>query len=170
MAGYYRDPELTASLYTSDGFMRTGDQATIDKEGYISIIGRVKDPFKTAKGEYVNPLPIEHQFIQNPIIGQCCLVGSGLNHTLLIVTLSPESKKLDRSTIEKSLTATLEAINPTLSSFERVGHLYIVKSEWTIENNLLPPTQKIKRQAIEAQYQSQFATIDSNEPVIIWEL
>lgn len=116
MEGYYRDSELTASIYTEDGFMHTGDTATIDEEGYVSIIGRVRDPFKTAKGEFVVPVPIEHQFAENPLIAQCCLVGSGLNRTLLIISLSPKAQTESPDQIEKSLLETLNTVNASLSS------------------------------------------------------
>jgi long-chain acyl-CoA synthetase len=169
MAGYYRDPELTASLYTEDGFMRTGDLAEIDKEGFVSIIGRVKEPFKTTKGEFVVPVPIEHQFAHNPMIEECCLVGSGLNLPILLISLSIVAKNKPPEVVEKSLMETLTRINAGLLHYEQVGHLYIVKSEWTVENHLLTPTQKIKRPAIEATYQSQFANIDLTKQIIIWE-
>ena len=169
MEGYYRDPELTASLFTDDGFMHTGDLGSIDEEGYLSIIGRVKDPFKTAKGEYIVPVPIEHEFALNPMIGQCCLVGSGLNRSLLIISLSAHALKESREAVEKSLGESLNTINGSLLHFEQVGHLYIVKSEWTPENHLLTPTLKIKRQAIENKYKSQFEKIDGGEQVIVWE-
>ncbi len=167
--GYYLEPELTAALYTEDGFLHTGDMGSIDEEGYIRIIGRTKDPFKTAKGEFVIPLPIEHQFAHNPMIAQCCLIGSGLNRTILIINLSPKGLSESRAAVEKSLEQSLSEVNATLSHYEQVGHLYIVKTEWTPENHLLTPTLKIKRPAIEAQYQSQFEKIDASKSMIIWE-
>ncbi|MCB1827730.1 MAG: AMP-binding protein, partial [Coxiellaceae bacterium] len=84
MAGYYKEEALTKESFTEDGYLKTGDMGYFDDEGYLYITGRVKEQFKTAKGEYITPVRIEKEFDKHPEIEQCCLVGSGLRQPVLL--------------------------------------------------------------------------------------
>ena len=152
---YFKQPELTAEAFTEDGFFRTGDRAEWDEErrGY-RITGRVKDIFKTAKGKYVAPVPIEARLSANPLLEQVCVLGAGMPAPAAIVVLSDAARHLPKETVEKSLEATLADTNKHLESHERLSGFLIVDDEWTTGNGLLTPTLKIKRDDLEDRYSS----------------
>jgi long-subunit acyl-CoA synthetase (AMP-forming) len=150
---YFKQPELTAEAFTQDGFFRTGDRAEWDEErsGY-RITGRVKDIFKTAKGKYVAPVPIEARLSSNPLLEQVCVLGAGMPAPVAIVVLSDAARHLSKENVERSLEATLADANKNLESHERLSGVIIADDEWTTENGLLTPTLKIKRDELEARY------------------
>ena len=76
MLGYYKAPELTRDAFTPDGWLRTGDQGFIDNHGWLHITGRVKDLFKTSKGKYVAPAPIEDRPVMHNAIEARCVAGA----------------------------------------------------------------------------------------------
>ncbi len=151
---YYKDPELTKESFTEDGFFHTGDKGEWH-EGTQSfrITGRVKDQFKSAKGKYVVPVPIEAKMSGNPMIEQIYVMGSGLRAPVAVVVLSQSGKNATVGEIERSLGETLESVNQVLESHEKLARVVIVDDEWTIESELLTPTMKIKRDLVEAKYQ-----------------
>ena len=106
MTGYYKDPERTAEAITADGFLRTGDMGDIDSEGYIKITGRIKEIFKTAKGKYVAPVPIESKICKNAYIEQTCLVCSGMKQPVALIELSDLANGLDRAQLTQQLEET----------------------------------------------------------------
>jgi long-subunit acyl-CoA synthetase (AMP-forming) len=163
---YFKQPELTREAFTDDGFFRTGDKAEWDEEyGGYRITGRVKDIFKTAKGKYVVPVPIEARFSANPLLDQVCVLGAGLPAPVAVVVLSDTAQHQPDDTVEKSLEATLADTNRHLESHERLSGIIIVDDEWTTENGLLTPTLKIKRDDLEARYRS-IVEKDRGRPVV----
>lgn len=152
MSGYYLQDEATAAAFTEDGFFHTGDLCEIDADGYIDITGRVKDNFKTSKGKYVAPVPIERKLAQDSHIELICVIGSGLPHPVALVQLSEGSKLQPREEVRTSLKETLDSINPHLESHEHVDAIIIVNDDWTIENDVLTPTLKIKRHVLEKKF------------------
>jgi long-chain acyl-CoA synthetase len=152
MSGYYLQPEATAAAFAEDGFFFTGDLCTIDADGYIDITGRIKDNFKTSKGKYVAPVPIERRLAQDPHIELICVIGSGLPHPVALVQLSEGSKLQPREEVRTSLKETLDSINPHLESHEHIDAIVVVNDEWTIENDVLTPTLKIKRHVLEKAF------------------
>lgn len=165
---YYKDPATTAETFTEDGWMRTGDRATMDDEGYLRITGRVKELFKSGKGKYVAPVPIESLMVQNQLIDQICVMGSGLPKPMAVLVLSPEtSAGLSQDEISNSLAETLQKVNSGLEKHEVLGGLCIAKEAWTVENGMLTPTLKIKRDVLEEQY-SGLISHGSGEKVV-WE-
>ena len=152
MSGYYLQDEATAAAFTEDGFFHTGDLCEIDADGYIDITGRVKDNFKTSKGKYVAPVPIERKLAQDSHIELICVIGSGLPHPVALVQLSEGSKLQPREEARTSLKEPLDSINPHLESHEHVDAIIIVNDDWTIENDVLTPTLKIKRHVLEKTF------------------
>lgn len=151
MLGYYKEPALTEECF-EDGFLRTGDEGSIDAEGYLTITGRIKDQFKTSKGKYIMPAPIESKFLQNPQIGQVCIVGSGMPSAMALCTVSEISRNESRELLRDALQTILANINKTLEHHEQLSKLVVLPDEWTIANGLLTPTLKIKRKMIDAQF------------------
>ena len=153
MAGYYKEPEKTAETFTADGYLRTGDKGRVDAEGYVYITGRVKDIFKTLKGKYVSPAPIEGALARNTDIDQLCLVGMGLTQPLMLVTLQPGvAARKPREQLEKELVADMKAVNETLENHEEIAKIVVVKEAWSIDNGIMTPTMKVKRNEIEKRY------------------
>lgn len=151
MKEYYLEPEKTAEVFTEDGYLRTGDKGEIDAEGYVRITGRLKDIFKTAKGKYVAPVPIESKLMENAHIEQVCVTGSNLKQPIALVVLS-EEVRADRKTLHKSLSNTLESVNALLESHQVLDRIVVVNESWTIENDMLTPTLKVKRHVLEKNY------------------
>lgn len=154
MKEYYLEPEKTAEVMTEDGYLRTGDKGSMDSEGYIKITGRLKEIFKTAKGKYIAPVPIESKLMANSSIEQVCVTGSQLKQPIALVVLSVEALKLPEEEIEESLLATLNEVNETLESHAVLDRLVIMQDEWTVDNGLLTPTLKVKRHNLEEHYDS----------------
>lgn len=155
MLGYYKDEEKTAESFDSEGYFKTGDRGLIDADGYVTITGRVKEIFKTSKGKYVVPAPIEAQFTENTLIEQICVTGSELPQPIALVVLSEDGQKTPEHELQASLAATLQKVNANLESHMRLAHLVVLKEEWNVDNNLLTPTLKIKRHEIEKQFAKQ---------------
>jgi long-chain acyl-CoA synthetase len=149
MLGYYKEPQLTAESF-EDGFLKTGDEGSIDENGYLTITGRIKDQFKTSKGKYIMPAPIETKLLEHPLISQACVVGSGLTSAFVLCTLAPASQAPDG--LESDLSNYLDQVNSKLDHHERLSKMVICKEEWSIPNGLLTPTLKIKRKSIESYY------------------
>jgi long-chain acyl-CoA synthetase len=149
--GYYKEPILTEGLF-KDGYLCTGDMGEVDSEGYLKITGRVKDMFKSAKGEYIVPAPIENMLAVNPILEQVCVVGTGLPQPIALIVLSEIGKNMDRQSVIDSLETTLKRVNPNFKSYEALAKAIVVKEMWSVENNLLTPTMKIKRNIVEKHY------------------
>jgi long-chain acyl-CoA synthetase len=154
MKEYYLEPEKTADVMTADGYLKTGDKGSIDSDGYIQITGRLKEIFKTSKGKYVAPVPIESKLMANSSIEQVCVTGSQLKQPIGLVVLSVEALKLPAEEIEQSLLATLNDVNSTLESHAVLDCLVVMKDEWTVDNGLLTPTLKVKRHNLEEHYDS----------------
>ncbi len=151
MKGYYNNPEKTAEVI-QDGWLHTGDQGYIDSEGYLFITGRVKDSFKTSKGEYIVPGPIEWKLSANQDIEQICLVGLGYPQPMALVNLSEVGLKKSRAEIATSLDNTRQAVNDTLPGYQKVQKIITIKEPWTVENGSLTPTMKIKRNVLTNRY------------------
>jgi len=154
MKEYYLEPEKTAETMTEDGYLKTGDKGSIDNDGYITITGRLKEIFKTSKGKYIAPVPIESKLMANSSIEQVCVTGSQLKQPIGLVVLSVEALKLPAADIEQSLLATLNEVNSTLESHAVLDCLIVMKDEWTVDNGLLTPTLKVKRHNLEDHYES----------------
>jgi len=152
--GYYKMPEKTAETFV-DGWVHTGDKARVDEDGYYYITGRVKDYFKTIHGKYVAPSPIENAFARNPWVEQLCLLGRGYSKTVIICVLSEIAQQGDRDVIEASLMSQVKELNRTTEKHARVGAVVVTGQPWTIENGLLTPTLKIKRDEVEEHFGKQ---------------
>jgi len=169
MAGYYKEPEMSKQVFSADGFLRTGDEGYIDEEGYLKITGRVKDIFKTAKGKYVSPTPIEMKICGNSDVGQVCVVGTGLPQPIALITLSENGKKKTKAEVETGLKQMLAIINPSLDAHEKLDKIVVLRKEWTVENGLLTPSFKIKRNEIEKKHYSNYEKWNGQKQNLIFE-
>ncbi|MBV8250111.1 MAG: AMP-binding protein [Comamonas sp.] len=172
MLGYYKEPQLTRAAFTEDGWLRTGDQASEDASGCLRITGRVKDQFKTSKGKYVAPAPIEDRLAMHPAVEACLVTGANLAQPLGLVLLSPEAlaragDAQHRPQLLASLARHLDELNTRLDPHERLDRLVLLQTPWSVDNGLVTPTFKLKRQSIEALYAPQLAQwAAAREPVL----
>ena len=153
MEGYYKSPEKTAEVI-QDGWLHTGDQGRIDEDGYLYLTGRVKDTFKTAKGKYIVPSPIEFKFSGNQDIEQLCLVGLGMPQPLLIIVPSEIGMAKSQDELKASLEASLSEANGKLASYKKISTVIVAKNAFSVENGMLTPTLKVKRPQVNNRYLS----------------
>ncbi|MFM5599395.1 AMP-binding protein [Aeromonas veronii] len=168
MLGYYKDPEHSAEAIDAEGWLHTGDMGKLDKEGYLTITGRMKDVFKTAKGKYVAPVPIEGLLGQEPIIEQLCVIGYGMPQPIALVQLAESSMKGNREEVNTRLEAARVRVNDQLESHAKIRGILVVKTPWNIENGVLTPTMKIKRHLLEQKYAHVGERWPSSQ-VVVWE-
>ena len=174
LLGYHKDPEAIAAAFTPDGFFRTGDVAQIDPDGQLRIIGRIKEQFKTSKGKYVAPAPIESLLGAHPDVEACCLMGAGLPAPFAVLVLSEQARKRceasqQRSELEESLRRRMEMLNSELDPHERLKFLAVVEGPWTIGNGIMTPTLKIKRNVVEGKYQGFVEDWFVQQRPVVWE-
>ena len=155
MMGYYKQPDLNAEVFTTDGFVHTGDLGEYDTEGRLKLTGRKKELFKTAKGKYVAPAPIENRLNAHPMVELSIVSGVGQPAAYAVVVLDEflRPRTVDpevRASVEAELARLLDDVNASLASHERLRLLVVAREPWSVENGLLTPTMKIKRSRIEA--------------------
>ena len=154
MKGYYKQPELTAECFTEEGYFKTGDQGKRKQNGLLKITGRVKEIFKTSKGKYVAPAPIDNKINNDQNIELSCVSGSGHPQPYVQVVLAEELRgrmndDATKAEVEAALTKLLDAVNGAAKTHERLQFIAVSSDEWSIANGLLTPTMKIRRGAIE---------------------
>ena len=154
MVGYYKRPDLDAEVFTADGYFRTGDRGERRADGLLKITGRVKELFKTSKGEYVAPAPIENSLNAHPLIEMSMVSGLGQPAAYAMVVLGEDvrPKQKDpafRKEVEAELAQLLKDVNAELVNHEKLQMIVVAQQPWTIENGFLTPTMKIRRARIE---------------------
>jgi long-chain acyl-CoA synthetase len=173
LVGYFKQPELDAGCFTEDGFFRTGDLGEIRADGLLKITGRAKEQFKTAKGKYVAPAPIEnlinaHDMVELSIVSG---VGQSAAYAMVVLaeTLRPrQHEPAVRKEVEQALTALLGEINAQVADYERLQMFVIAKEPWSIENGCLTPTMKIKRARIETMAAPQMEHWYQDKQKVLW--
>ncbi len=173
MLGYFKEPELTRQALTDDGWLHTGDKGALDGEGNLKITGRVKDLFKTSKGKYVAPAPIEDKLVMNAAIEACCVTGANLGQPLALAMLNPDAVKkaadpAGRAELEASLTAHIAQINEGLDPHEQLDCIVLMTDAWTVDNDLITPTFKVKRNRIEDLFAKNYDRWVGTKKKVIW--
>ena len=168
MKGYYKNEELTNTTLRG-GWLHTGDKGFLDEDNYLHITGRVADSFKTSKGEYIEPLTLEQHFVNINEIEEVCVVGLGIAQPLCLIQLSEIGKNTSREVISKMLTDRLSEVNSDLVNYKKISTLIIVKDEWTQQNGIVGPTQKLKRGAIEDKYSKDYLNWHNFNEEVIFE-
>jgi long-subunit acyl-CoA synthetase (AMP-forming) len=164
MLGYYKDQEKTNEIIRN-GWLHTGDEGEVNRDGFLKITGRVKDLFKTSKGKYIAPSPIEMKISEDLNIEQVCIVGSGMPQPIALVVLTAIGR--DNLNIRTSLEKTRISVNSLLEKHELIHNIVVVTEVWSVENNLLTPSMKIKRNSLEKLYKESYASWYKEESIII---
>ena len=174
MLGYYKEPALSQAALTDDGWLRTGDKGQVDARGNLHITGRIKDLFKTSKGKYVAPAPIEDKLGLHPAVEACIVTGANLGQPLGMVMLNEHAVQdagnaTARGELELSLKAHLLNVNAGLDPHEQLACLIVVTNPWTVDNDIVTPTFKVKRNRIEEIYAEQFEGWEASGRKVIWQ-
>ena len=174
MMGYYKEPELTSESFTDDGFLKTGDRGLIDEEGRLKITGRMKELFKTSKGKYVAPAPIENMLNADNHIELSCVAGNGYPQAYAVIQLAEDllpsvTQPSGREAIDRAMEALLKKINEAVVAHERLQFIAVAKDRWDVQNGLLTPSLKIRRAAIEKAYAPHTDAWYKMGQRVIWE-
>ncbi|MBL3824246.1 MULTISPECIES: AMP-binding protein [unclassified Marinobacter] len=174
MMGYYKDEEKTRETFTEDGFLKTGDKGEIDEMGRLKITGRIKEIFKTSKGKYIAPAPIENRLMSHDAIEMVCVSGANQTQPHALVMLAEESRpkmadEAFRKEIEESFKKLIADVNKTVDPHEQLAFITVVSDEWSIENSFLTPTMKLKRNVVEDAYQEKVDNWYAQRQPVIWQ-
>ena len=173
MVGYYKRPDLDAESFTADGFFHTGDRGEIRADGLLKLTGRVKELFKTSKGKYVAPAPIENRLNAHPLVEQALVSGVGQSAAYALVVLAEDLRpKLGdaavRAKVQQELGDLLRDVNQAVADYEQLRMIVVAPQAWTIENGMLTPTMKIRRSRIEAEFEAQLAHWYTSQGPVHW--
>lgn len=166
-SGYYKNDIATQESFDADGWLHTGDIGSIDADGYLTIQGRKKDTFKTSKGKFVAPVPIEKKLFEYSRVEMMCLIGLGLPGPILLV-VPHDFPNFDKERYARTTRKVIARMNQELESHEQIKGVLMIKDPWSIENGVLTPTLKIKRHVLEQKYHE----IGHNWPkgdLVVWE-
>lgn len=168
MQGYYKNEEATKEAFTEDGWLRTGDKGTKDKDGFVSIQGRLKEMYKTSTGEWIAPVPIEQELCKAPLIDMAMVIGDGKKFASCLLfpdfevlkalkrhhnqeSLSDE-EFLNSRFIKHEMDHLLNNLNKHLNHWEELHGYRFIANPPTIGGGELTPTMKIRREVIIKKY------------------
>jgi long-chain acyl-CoA synthetase len=178
--GYYKDPEATAAVLGSDGWLLTGDIAEIDDDGFITITDRKKDIIVTAGGKNVAPQNLENDLKASKYVSQAMIVGDRQPYIAALITLDPE--ELPKWAAERGLVgdpATLagkeevleliqgvvDSVNAERSRYEQIKRFAILPRDFTMEDDELTPTLKLKRRVVSAHFPDELEGLYAGETI-----
>ncbi|MCI5895988.1 MAG: long-chain fatty acid--CoA ligase [Candidatus Aphodousia sp.] len=174
MKGYWNRPEDTKQAFTEDGWFRTGDVGEFDEEGYLRIVGRIKEIIVTSTGEKVPPADLEQAIEIDPLFEQSYVIGENRPFISTIIVLNKEEWKklaatlnldpLDPESLHATITrnAVLKRIKAAAKDFPQYAlprNVWLTLEPWTIDNELLTPTLKLKRKALAQKFAPQIQTL-----------
>ena len=133
----------------------------------------MKDLFKTNKGKYVAPAPIEDKLALMPGVEACCVVGANMGQPLALLMLSMLAAKqateaTQRAILEAGMAAKLAEVNATLDPHEQLSCMVVISEAWTVESGMITPTFKVKRNRIEEVYGPSFEVWASQRKKVLW--
>ena len=146
MLGYWNNQEATNKTII-DGWLHTGDIGEFDEEGYLKITDRKKDIIVSLGGDNIAPSKLENLLTLSSDIEQACVFGEQKNYIAAIIILSADSKAT-----KEQIDLYIEKMNTDLSQPEKIKRYHIIDEPFTIENNLMTPTMKVRRHEVEKKY------------------
>jgi long-subunit acyl-CoA synthetase (AMP-forming) len=173
MLGYYKQPELNAEVFTPDGFFRTGDLGEVSADGQLKLTGRKKELFKTGKGKYVAPAPIENIINEHVMVELSLVSGVGQPsaYAMVVPAESVRPKLADpafKAEFEREMEGVLKKVNSQVADYEQLKMIVVMTKPWSMENGLLTPTMKVKRSRIEAAVSAQVADWYHAKGPVVW--
>jgi long-chain acyl-CoA synthetase len=168
MRGYYNKPEETRAVFTSDGWFKTGDVGSLDKDGFLRITDRKKELFKTSGGKYISPQPIEQAIKGSRFVNQVVLIGAERKFPAALIVpvweqlesycklkgieVKSRSELCRHPRIIDLIQRQIDNLTPNLAKYERIKKVALLENEFTIEGGELTPTLKVKRRVIDEKY------------------
>jgi long-chain acyl-CoA synthetase len=134
MLGYWNNPEATRAILSPDGWLNSGDVASIDEQGRVTITGRLKEIIVMSTGEKVPPGDMEAAILRDPLFEQVMLVGEGRSYLAALVVLNSRN-------------------------WEVIAGQYNLEEPWTVENGMLTPTLKLRRGHVLERYKAEIARL-----------
>ncbi len=173
MQCYFKEPEKTRETMTDDGWLRTGDLGEFDNEGRLKIVGRAKEQFKSSKGKYVAPAPIESKLSAFTKIEACMVTGVSFPQPFALAMLplgqwAALKEPAARKAFTQELSMHLKAVNIQLDPHERLDFVAVVPEQWSVESGFVTPTLKIKRNVVEKHYAAHFEKWSKMHKDVIW--
>ena len=148
MLGYWNNKEDTNKVL-KDGWLHTGDIGEIDSDGYLKITDRKKDIIVSAGGDNISPAKIENQLINSEAIDQCMVYGDGKNYLIALIVPNKDFKEQN-----EKINEIVDEINKNLTLVEKIKKFHLIEENFSIENGLLTPTMKVKRNKVIAKYKN----------------
>ena len=179
MRGYRDDPAATAAAIDDEGWLRTGDIAHIDDDGYVSIVDRKKELIISAGGKNMSPANIELELVgASPLIAHAVAIGDRRPYVVALIVLDPDAAVdfaaehgIDDASVaalsgepalRQAVRAAITAANTRLSRVARIKRFAILPDEWTAGGEELTPTLKLKRAAIALRYAAEIDDLYSS--------
>ena len=164
MKGYHNLPQNTQEVLDEDGTFHSGDLGRVDEDGFLWILGRVKEQYKLVNGKFVVPAPIEEQLALSPYILQCMIEGANKDHNVaLIVVDKPALTRwaqeqgvsgdlLESPKVKDLIRAEIERVGKGLKGYEKPHAFKLLDEEWTVDNGMLTPKMSLKRRVVLERY------------------
>jgi long-chain acyl-CoA synthetase len=168
MEGYYKDPQKTAETIEPEGWLRTGDVATVDEDGYFTIIDRKKELIITSGGKNISPANLENMLKFHPLVGQAAAIGDRRSYVTALIVLDQEAapgwarargiqaassaELAGHPEVVAAIQAAVNEVNQHVSRAEGIKRFTILPVEWTAESEELTPTLKMRRRVVEEKY------------------
>jgi len=165
-AGYYHDEAATREVLDDEGFVHTGDIGHIDDDGFLVITDRKKDIIVTAGGKNVAPQNLENDLKAHRIVSQAVVIGDRRPFVAALVTVDPEAVDgLDPDAVRATVQAAVDDVNADRSGFEQIKRFRVLPREFSIEENEVTPTLKLRRKVILDHFAAEIdALYDSSSP------
>ena len=149
MLGYWNNTEATEQTI-KDGWLHTGDIGEFDEDNYLKITDRKKDIIVSLGGDNIAPSKIENLLTLSPEIEQACVFGEQKNYIAALLVLNSESKSSD-----EDIQRYIDELNKDLTQPEKIKKFIFIDEPFSIENNLMTPTMKVRRHEVQKKYQNQ---------------
>jgi long-chain acyl-CoA synthetase len=167
-SGYYKEPEKTAAMFDRDRWLKTGDLGALDEDGFLKITGRKKEIIVLSSGKNVAPAMVENLVKENHLVSQCFLYGDGKSYCVALVTLNQQEAEMfaqtnklnyqdfadltEHQTIYDLIRQSVEKANARVSSSEQIKRFKILTRDFSLEDNEITPTMKVKRNVVSAKF------------------
>ncbi|MEM7195697.1 MAG: long-chain fatty acid--CoA ligase [Pseudomonadota bacterium] len=174
MLGYWNNEDATRDTMTSDGWLKTGDIAAIDEQGFISITGRIKEIIVMANGEKVPPSDMEAAICDNPLFEQSMVMGEGRSFLTALVVLNPDAwpqfantlgvaadsaSALDDESVKEAVIKKISSQLEDFPGYAVIRKVVLTKEVWTVDDGSLTPTLKVKRPVLRERFKSEIASM-----------
>ncbi|WP_293007920.1 long-chain fatty acid--CoA ligase [Nitrosomonas sp.] len=170
MLGYWNNPDATKAIISPDGWLNSGDIASIDAQGHVTITGRLKEIIVLSTGEKVPPADMETAILRDPLFEQVMLIGEARSYLSVLVVLNPKhwqsyatqhgleedlANEQSRQLIEGILLEKISHQTSEFPGYAKIRRVAVVQEPWSVDNGLLTPTLKLKRVKVFEKHQAE---------------